>query len=262
MQKQLRNIILLAAVAALTSCESLSALQAPKPTDNTTQAGSTSNSGTAQNAPSSGVTLSGTVQAPAGMSAVPLKTAFGAPLANRQLLDVGQSPLANTEVFLSDAAGIPIPGIASVQTDAKGKYSFANVPPDFTFMVAARAKNAAGKDLTLQTLVKPDAFGANADVDAASTLVTAGVINGQAGALGDFNADTFKAATQATAKQLQTSDLPDLSDRAAVLSHIGKLAGTASELKGALEQIKHDMKSIKHDLQDLQKRVAESTPVT
>jgi Ca2+-binding EF-hand superfamily protein len=256
MHKQIRHLILLAVIATVTSCESSGLLQAPQLIN-----GSASRTTVVTTAALAGVPLTGTVQAPADLVAVPIASApFAPPLASRQLLAVGQAPLANTTVFLADAAGNQIPGIASVQTDANGKYAFANVPGDFTFMVAARAKTKDGKEATLQTLTKPGAFGATADVDAASTLVTAGVVNDQGAALGDFNPATFKTATEATAKQLQTGDLPDFSDRAAILARIAKFSLAVGELKGALEQMKSDMKTVKHDVEQLKKRLAEPTP--
>jgi Ca2+-binding EF-hand superfamily protein len=194
-----------------------------------------------------GAPLTGTVTAPAGIQAEGAATIF-------QVAEVGEKPLANAEVFLADAGGNAIPGIASVKTDASGKFNFPDVPKDFTFVVAAKAKTKEGKPALLQSLAKPGALGASVEVSAASTLVTAGVVDGND--LGEFNPATFKTATESTRKQLTEADLPDLSDRAACVKRIGELANKVQELGAAISQIKKDMKDLRKDLEELKKQLA------
>jgi hypothetical protein len=261
-------MVLLAAALALSAgaCTVPSALQAKG-----------SGTQTPATAPvASGVVIAGTVMAPAGVIALGggnvvaigggnvVSKGSGSVIAvgggnlqgDRRVMALEQSPLANAEVFLADAAGNPIPGLDAVKTDAKGQYKFPSVPKGYTFVVAAKVKTKDGKAGTLQTLAKSADLGATADMDAATTMVTAAVVDGQGSSLGNFNPATFKTAAQATAKNLKPEELPDWSDRSAVLARIGELSKTVAELKNSLEQIKSDLKDIKTSLDDLKQQLA------
>ena len=170
---------------------------------------------------------------------------------------VGERPIAKAQAFLADAAGQPYPTLAAVETDAEGRFTFPDVPAGHTFMVVVAVRDTGrGKDATLQTLVKSSALGASTTVDAATSLVTLAVTEGQGGALGELNPATFRTATEATARNLTDAALPDLSDRSAILAAIGSLEKSIAELKSALDEIRQDLKAIKASLEDLKTQVA------
>ncbi|MDB5098598.1 MAG: hypothetical protein JWM80_3019, partial [Cyanobacteria bacterium RYN_339] len=243
----MRLPLCLAAALMMTACANLPTGQVP----GTFSVPGTITSGGASTAAIAGAQLVGTVTAPAGIQAEGAAAFF-------HVAEVGETPLAGAEVFLADAAGNAIPGIPSVKTDAKGKFTFDDVPKDFTFVVACRAKTKEGKPALLQTLAKPGALGATVDVSAASTLVTAGVVDGSD--LGDFNPATFKTALESTRKRLKETDIPDLSDRGACVKRIGELAIELKELGSAMAELKKDMKDLKKDLEELKKQLANRQP--
>ena len=151
------------------------------------------------------------------------------------LLAVEEAPLTQAKVFLADAAGQPYPSLEAVATDAEGRFTFPAVPAGHTFMVVVEAYDSVrAKDVTLQTLVKATELGASTSVDAATSLVTLAVTEGQGGALGDLNPATFRTATEATARHLMDADLPDLGDRSAILAKVAALESSIAELKSAL----------------------------
>lgn len=122
-----------------------------------------------------------------------------------------QAPLANAEVYLADAAGQPLPGIASARTDDKGMFRFFNVPEGYTFMVVAPVKTEHGEQAALQTLAHSSKQSAKADLDVATTAVTAAVTQEQHD-LGELDPAAFGQATAAAAKALGQGK-PSLSDR-------------------------------------------------
>lgn len=181
-----------------------------------------------------------------------------APNGARHTLGLDEKPLANSEVYLADAAGNPIPGVPPVKTDAQGNYSFPNVPAGYTFVVAAKIKTAAGKDATLQTLAKASTLGATANVSAASTLVTVDLADSQGSSLTDFNPASFQTAVQATANSLQDSDLPDLSDRAAIKAKLTELSQKVAALQSALDEIQKELTDLKSSLAQVKQELAAS----
>ncbi|HEY9721111.1 MAG TPA: EF-hand domain-containing protein [Oscillatoriaceae cyanobacterium] len=221
--------------------------------------------------------LTGTVVAPAGVIAAGAGNVIAAGAGNviaagagnviaggagnfasRHVLGLSEKPLANTEVYLADAAGAPIPSIPAVKTDADGKYQFPNVPAGYTFVVAAKIKTSAGKDATLQTLAKTSTLGATADVSTASTFVAVDIADSEGDALTDFNPASFQTAVQATAGSLQDSDLPDLSDRAAVKAKLIALSQKVSELQSALSEIQKELADVKASLSQVKQELADS----
>jgi uncharacterized coiled-coil protein SlyX len=122
-------------------------------------------------------------------------------------------------------------------------------------VVAKAHDNGRNKEVTLQTLVAPSALGATTAIDTASSLVTLAVTEGQGG-LGQFNAAAFRTATEATAKNLADGDVPDLSDRSAILAKVDQLSRSIAELKTALDAIKQDLRDIKQSLDDLKNQLA------
>ena len=207
-----------------------------------------------------GVTVTGSVRVPAGIIAAGgmnlVATGGGNMIAaggmNYGLLAIDEQAVAGARVFLANAAGDPIPDIARVTTDATGTYTIANVPPDFTFVVAAEIDLEGGKKATFQTLAKPGKLGATASLDASTTLVAANLLEGVSGAdLGEFNPAAFKTAAETTAKNLKKDQLPDFSDRAAVRTKIRELAETVGELKSSLREMGTELADVKKTLADL-----------
>lgn len=179
-----------------------------------------------------------------------LAAAFG-------LQAVTEAPIAGAKAYLADAAGQPFPTLAAVETDAEGRFTFPAVPAGHTFMVVVDVRDTArAKDATLQTLVRSSELGASTTIDAATSLVTLAVTEGQGGALGDLNPSTFRTATEAAARHLMDADLPDLSDRSAMLAKISSLENSIAELKSALEEIRQDLKDIKASLEEIKSQVA------
>lgn len=176
----------------------------------------------------------------------------------RGLLSIPGSPLSGVKIYLADAGGSPIPGISSVQTDDKGNYTIPDVPAGYTFVVAADVPTTEGKTATYQTLVKSSELGATANVDAASTLVTAGVVQGlKGGDLGDFNPGTFQTARQTTDDNLTSDKLPDFTSRADVTAKIDALEAQIQALQQSIDEIKQDLADIKATLADIEKQLAE-----
>lgn len=178
----------------------------------------------------------------------------------RRVLDLSEQPLANTQVFLADAAGEPYPALSPVTTDANGNFSFPSVPADVTFMVVAQAHDdTRQKDVTLQTLVRSSTLGANTSIDASTSLVTLAVTEGQSD-LGGFNAAAFRTATQDVGKKLTAGDVPDLSDRSAILTEMDTLSQQLSDLKTALDEVRSELQQINDQLAVIQKELSSPRP--
>jgi hypothetical protein len=180
----------------------------------------------------------------------------GANFGDRRVLAVSEKPLANTQVFLADAAGNPLPGVKPVTTDAQGQFKFAGIPAGYTFLVVAAIKTAEGKDARFETMTHPTQLGATADVSAATTLVTAALVDGRS-ELGEFNAAKFKSAVDATAKNLDPDALPDFADREAVLASVRELQASVAELKTALDEMRQQLQDIQDSLSDLKKQLGD-----
>ncbi|MDB5100761.1 MAG: hypothetical protein JWM80_5182 [Cyanobacteria bacterium RYN_339] len=277
----MRYPLVLLAVLAVTACQPLMgtlpaqvAASSPAPVGGSTLATPV----TTASAPAALAIVKGTVKAPAGIVGAVISNNGGNVIptgggnviptgggnviptggGNFQLQGVAESPLANTEVFLADAAGQPFPSLAAVKTDANGQFTFPQVPAGHTYMVVARGRDTGrNKDVTLQTLVAPSELGATTAIDTSTSLVTLAVTQDQGNqALGQFNAAAFRTATEATAKGLGDKDVPDLSDRGAVLAKVTELSKSIAELKTALEAIRQDLKDIKQSIDELKTQVA------
>jgi hypothetical protein len=188
-------------------------------------------------------TFTGTVWAPAGLSA------------ERRVLSLEEAPLAGAEVFLADAAGQPLPGLRGTTTDDKGRFTLTDVPTGYTFVVAAKARSREGKDVQLQTLAKSGQLGGTVQVDTATTLITAAVVEEQ-GDLGNFNPARFRTAAEQVAANLRGEEPPDLSTRSAIRAKVTLLADRLTELKSLIELVREDLKDLKSSLADLKTELA------
>jgi hypothetical protein len=121
-------------------------------------------------------------------------------------------------------------------------------------VVASAHDEGRQKDVTLQTLVRSDELGATTRIDVATSLITLAVSQGQ-GDLGDFNAAAFRTATEATGRKLTDADLPDLSDRTAIIAKMDELSAQVAELKDMLDLIRNDLQEIKDSLAKLGERL-------
>jgi hypothetical protein len=194
-----------------------------------------------------------------GGNVIPVGGGHGATVPYR-LLGLDEVALANATVYLADAAGQIYPGLPTATTDAEGRFTFTGVPAGYTYMVVAAAKDQGrGKEVTLQTLVRATDLGATTQIGVASSLVTLAVTEGQS-ELGNFNASTFRTATEATAKQLKAGELPDLSDRAAILAKITALAQEIAEIKTAIAAIRQDLEAIKDKLDVIDQKLSSPAP--
>ncbi|MDB5101847.1 MAG: repeat containing protein [Cyanobacteria bacterium RYN_339] len=167
------------------------------------------------------------------------------------LTGLAETPVAGVEVFLADARGYPVPGTPTATTDAKGKYTLSGVAPGFPYVVSARVLTATKQEAVLRNLVKLVETTANADLTAASTLVAVATVESQSGSIGTFNPDTFKKAVDATAARLTDTNLPDLADRAAIITFMAGLAKEVAELRAELDELRHDVSALQTRLDDV-----------
>jgi hypothetical protein len=173
------------------------------------------------------------------------------------LLGLENDTLGGAKVYLADAGGAPIPGLPAVTTDANGVYTIPNVPAGFTFVVAVEVPTKDGKTAVYQTLVRSTPLGATADIDAASTLVSASVVRDvKGGNLGDVNPAKFRTAQQTAADALTPDALPDFTSRADVLARIDALAAGLSALKQSIDDLRQDISDIKQSLEDIKAQLA------
>lgn len=215
----------------------------------------------ASTAPKATGLITGTVLLPSRFNSGVIPTGGGnvLPTGSGNVIPTGGgnlAPLAGAKVFLADAAGQPYPSLSAVTTDSQGSFSISSVPSGYTFMVVAQARDTQlAKDVTLQTLVRSSDLGATAPITVGTSLVTIAVTEGQGGTLGDFNAATFRTASEATAKNLKDNDIPDLSDRSAMVRKVDELATSVAELKQAVNEIRQTLKDIKKSIDDLTTKV-------
>lgn len=151
----------------------------------------------------------------------------------RAVLKVEETVGNGAVVTLVDEDGDKVAGVAAVTADADGNYAFKDVPAG-TYKVEVEA--AKGKQTAVfDTIV--EAGDTNADVNAASTIVTAGVIENLDGDLDQLAIADFEKAVDKTEKTLETADLPDFTDEKAVLAKFDQLSEQIAELKTLVEEL-------------------------
>ncbi len=166
----------------------------------------------------------------------------------RTLLAIVQQPLAGAEVFLAGPDGAPLPDIPPVTTDAQGRFRLAGAPATGTFTVQVRVKNKAGAATTLQTLVRPTAAGATANVSIGTTCVAVAVLDGQGGNLGEFNPAKFQSAVETTDKELTPETWPDPADRQAILATMTRLEAKIDLLQSTLNEIRAELQKLSNQV--------------
>ncbi|MEB3220568.1 MAG: hypothetical protein VKS61_00680 [Candidatus Sericytochromatia bacterium] len=166
-------------------------------------------------------------------------------------------PLVGVKVFLADAAGQPVPDIASVRTDAEGRYRLEGVAANAGYVVVAEVPMSTGATGQLRTLAKVGTAGVTAPIGPATTLVTLNVLEGSAGSdLVGVNLANFQSAVDVTARSLTPERVPNFSDRASVKRAIDQLVTEVAELRGILGEIRQALAAIRQQLAALDKKIA------
>lgn len=189
----------------------------------------------------SGATLSGRVMAPPGV--VPLGTAnvvaagagnvIAVGAGNFRLLALDERPLAGAAVYVADDAGRPAPGVSAVgETDAQGRFALPalDLSTGKVLRLVARAKDAAGRDVYLQTLVRPTEAGARADIDTATTLVAAALLAERPDVSPGWRPQAYADVVTAMRAHLQAAPPPDLADPVAVPAYARGVEGLRAAL--------------------------------
>lgn len=173
-----------------------------------------------------------------------------------RLLAIEEAPLADVEVQLVDADGEAVAGIAPALTDAEGRYRIERVPVGHTVILQARAQ-AVGSDrpALLRTLVRTAEEGSEADLSAATTLVTAALVDEKRPSLGAFDPQSFAAMARATAKDLRPQDLPDFTVPSAVKARIEALAEARQALKDSLTEARTELQQVPEAVADLKEQL-------
>ena len=173
-----------------------------------------------------------------------------------RLLAVEEAPLANVEVQLVDADGEAIEGLQPATTDAEGRYRIDRVPVGHTVILQARAQ-AVGSDrpALLRTLVRTSEENSEAAISAATTLVTAALVDEQKPSLGAFDPQAFAALARATAQELRPQDLPDFTVPSAVKARIEQLAAARQSLKNSLAEARTELQQAPEAVADLQEQL-------
>lgn len=174
----------------------------------------------------------------AGPSCVPVAAAAGV----TTLTGTAEAPrhllgLSGATLRLADLRGHPIPGLASVQADAAGRFTLPDVPVGYPFVLAAVFKAPSGREVVLKTLVRASAGGGAVVLDAASTLVTEAAAAGRRGLVTDFDAEAFEAARTALAGRLTAEAMPDLTRPETLSAAVEALASTDATLRDALARL-------------------------
>ncbi|MEB3196621.1 MAG: SMP-30/gluconolactonase/LRE family protein [Candidatus Sericytochromatia bacterium] len=186
----------------------------------------------------------------------------------QQAAPLAEGLAVGARVYLADAAGQRILGLPEGRTDANGQFQIANVPRDYTFVVVAEVPTEAGRTAKLQTIVRPAALPSAVTLEAASTLVAAGVLKGLVGQdMGQFNPASFQTVVEATRRNLTPQELPDLTDRLAVERQMSALAARIEGLEASLEAMRKDLRAVEKSLEELKRELAtrpsgEATPLT
>lgn len=207
--------------------------------------------------PATGVTIKGSVRAPKAFTPIHAGAAVAATAKRYLSDDTTDAPVANCDVFLADAAGDPLPDLPTVETDASGNYAIPNVPANFTYVVAARVHSGSSDQGELETLVKASPLGSSADISLASTLVSASVVDGLKGSLGELNPVAFKQAIRGVGPHCLDGGLPDVSDHAGLVRRMKGLSAQLSDVQSALDDMRQDLQDIKTSLDQLHQQVDE-----
>ncbi len=153
-------------------------------------------------------------------------------LGRRRLLSLAQEPVGGASVQLFDAQNRSVAD--AVVTEAKtGRYIFPKLPAGSgPFVLKVGVKTATG-NAVLETIVRPTEA-PSADVDVATTMVTAAVLARSGGKLEFVNTREFKRAVSNVSSVVSDDALPDLTKPQALVDAVAAIARTSSELRNAI----------------------------
>ena len=229
-----RLLPLVLALGLLAGCAS--------PATNSTPVSATKLKPTAKKpAPTGQLTITGAVTAPAGIIATGGGNIIAAGGGNYRALAVAEQPLAGSRVYLADASGAKVAGVAETKTDAKGAYSLAGVPKGGPYMVVAEGKTAEGKDAPLRTVVKPEAGALKADLGAATTMMATKLLKDGNGTIKGFEANAWNQAVMTLAADLTADMLPADLSAMSDMAMIGGMFSSFSEKMPALKTALSDL---------------------
>lgn len=150
----------------------------------------------------------------------------------RHLLALSQEPVGGAPVQLFDAQNKPV-GDAVVSEAGTGRYLIPKLPAgDGPYVLKVGVKTATG-NAVLETIVRPNEA-PTADVDVATTMVTAAVIARAGGKLGAVRTRDFKRAVSNVASTVSDEALPDLGSPQALVDAFAAIAKSNSELRNTL----------------------------
>ncbi|MEB3223141.1 MAG: hypothetical protein VKS61_13780 [Candidatus Sericytochromatia bacterium] len=153
--------------------------------------------------------------------------------------DAGTVSLAGARVFLADAAGRALPGVAEARTDALGRFTLMGVPAGLTYVVVIELPTRSGEVARLTSLASTHAGAAEVRVGLGSTLVTAALVDAERG-LGRVDNAALQAVAEKVEKEaLKAEKLPDLTKPQAVAE-----VAEAVVVKAAPPEVKQEVEKL------------------
>lgn len=159
--------------------------------------------------------------------------------------------MAGARVFLADAGGEPILGLAEVKTDAQGSYTIPNVPAGYTYVVVAQIALKAGSSARLTTLARSTPQGVTARISGETTLAAASITQTLAGAFGEYNQARFAQAAQLIGSQPAELATVDWASLTSVSSRVEALEKRLFDLQAALADLRAQVQTSEKSLEEL-----------
>lgn len=178
------------------------------------------------------------------------------------LAAVDESAQAGVQLYLADASGAPLKGLAASTSGADGRFAFSSVPPNFTVVVVAALSFKDGTSVKLKTLARTGAQTAAADVDMATTFLTTALVSQQGQLPGAFDAQTFASSAALARNQLTASDVAALGDNAAMAARVATLESQNAALKAQVGQLQADLATAQATIGQLETQIAASPAPT
>lgn len=176
------------------------------------------------------------------------------------LRSLDEGPVGGVNVVAADLAGRPLPGIRPAVTDPSGQFAFADLPPGTDVLLLAQPMAANGRPLLLQTLTRTTTGETRADINVAASLVSHEVLAAPGSAPPSVDIEAFARATAAVADHVTRENLPDLTDRAAILAAIDLLAREVAAIRAALADVSRKLDSIESKLDAITDKLNQPTP--
>lgn len=141
------------------------------------------------------------------------------------------------EVLLVDAAGRALPG-RTLEVGATGGFQINRVPAGQSLVVALRTKTATGATIELKGLAQTNDQGDTTDVNAATTIAVAALLEGHRQALGAFDQDKYDQLVAKIYLLLPTVTRLNLADDAAVIALFKTWASADADLKALYDALR------------------------